>query len=340
MASAPSDSRTTRPRSSRSHRPSAGRWTRSPRNGRGLDDRPPDPGGLADAVGGLIGLNPEAPDARGPIGIAQETGRVLEAPLVSQLFFIGLLSVNLAVLNVLPFPPLDGGRIAVVLIEAVRRRRLPAEREAIIYLTGFAVLIALVILISIQDIQRLITGALGARTSPPRLIRRALCLRHPYASGILLSLTGAALPRRRPAARRHDRWCRSGGVEHASTIPCRGRWRCGQHRLLIRCPGQRVRQREQQPEAGAQAIINFVTGEVEVVTEGLQRRIDQGLVDPATGEGFHGLFGFDFNGDGIVDATSYIVGPDDHIPGLAQFNGPACHGVTNIGVFFSQCVGP
>jgi regulator of sigma E protease len=116
------------------------------------------PGGLADAVGGLIGLNPDAPDARGPIGIAQETGRVLEAPLVSQLFFIGLLSVNLAVLNVLPFPPLDGGRIAVVLMEAIRRRRLPAEREAMIYLAGFAVLIALVILISIQDIQRLITG--------------------------------------------------------------------------------------------------------------------------------------------------------------------------------------
>jgi len=116
------------------------------------------PGGLADAVGGLIGLNPDAPDARGPIGIAQETGRVLEAPLVSQLLFIGLLSVNLAVLNVLPFPPLDGGRIAVVLLEAVRRRKLPAEREALIYLTGFAVLIALVILISIQDIQRLISG--------------------------------------------------------------------------------------------------------------------------------------------------------------------------------------
>jgi regulator of sigma E protease len=116
------------------------------------------PGGLADAVGGLIGLNPEAPDARGPIGIAQETGRVLQAPLVSQLLFVGLLSVNLAVLNVLPFPPLDGGRIAVVVMEAVRRRRLPAEREAMIYLAGFAVLIALVILISINDIQRLITG--------------------------------------------------------------------------------------------------------------------------------------------------------------------------------------
>jgi regulator of sigma E protease len=116
------------------------------------------PGGLADAVGGLLGLNPNGNTAVGPIGIAEETGRMLEAPLVSQLIFVGLLSVNLAVLNVLPFPPLDGGRILVVMVEALRRRRLPAEREALIYLTGFMVLIALVILISIQDVQRLIEG--------------------------------------------------------------------------------------------------------------------------------------------------------------------------------------
>ncbi len=116
------------------------------------------PGGLADAVGGLLGLNSEAPAAVGPIGIAEETGRVLQASLVSQLIFIGILSVNLAVLNVLPFPPLDGGRILVVTIEALRRRRLPAEREAFIYLAGFMVLIFLVILISIQDVQRLIEG--------------------------------------------------------------------------------------------------------------------------------------------------------------------------------------
>ncbi len=83
---------------------------------------------------------------------------MLESPLFDQLIFVGLLSVNLAVLNVLPFPPLDGGRIVVVVLEALRRRKLPPEREALIYLTGFAVLIALVILISIQDIQRLITG--------------------------------------------------------------------------------------------------------------------------------------------------------------------------------------
>jgi regulator of sigma E protease len=83
---------------------------------------------------------------------------VLQAPLVSQLIFVGILSVNLAVLNVLPFPPLDGGRIAVVLVEAIRRRRLPAEREALVYLTGFMVLIALVILISIRDVANLIGG--------------------------------------------------------------------------------------------------------------------------------------------------------------------------------------
>jgi regulator of sigma E protease len=113
------------------------------------------PGALASTVAGLVGLAPNTGEARGPIGIAQVTGEVLQQPLVTQLFFVGLLSVNLAVLNVLPFPPLDGGRVAVVLLEAVRRRKLPAEREALIYLTGFLVLITLVILISIQDIARL-----------------------------------------------------------------------------------------------------------------------------------------------------------------------------------------
>jgi regulator of sigma E protease len=116
------------------------------------------PGALADAVGGLLGLNPDGGQAVGPIGIAEQTGQVLEGPLQGTLYFIGILSLNLAVLNVLPFPPLDGGRILVTLIEAVRRRKLPAEREALIYLTGFMVLIALVILISIQDVQRLIEG--------------------------------------------------------------------------------------------------------------------------------------------------------------------------------------
>jgi regulator of sigma E protease len=115
------------------------------------------PGALGQTVAGLLGFVPNTGEARGPIGIAQVTGEVIQQPLVYQLGFVGLLSVNLAVLNVLPFPPLDGGRVAVVLLEAARRRKLPAEREALIYLTGFLVLITLVILISIQDIAR-VTG--------------------------------------------------------------------------------------------------------------------------------------------------------------------------------------
>ena len=114
------------------------------------------PGALVNSIGGLLGLVPGGSQAIGPIGIAETTGRVLEGPIQGFIYFVGLLSINLAVVNVLPFPPLDGGRIAVVLIEAIGRRRLPAERAALIYLTGFMVLITLVILISIQDVQRLV----------------------------------------------------------------------------------------------------------------------------------------------------------------------------------------
>ncbi len=112
------------------------------------------PGALGRTVAGLVGLAPNTGDARGPIGIAQLTGEVLQQPLVVQLYFIALLSINLAVLNVMPFPPLDGGRIAVTLLEAARRRRLPAASEAFIYAAGFVFLITLVVLISIQDLSR------------------------------------------------------------------------------------------------------------------------------------------------------------------------------------------
>lgn len=59
---------------------------------------------------------------------------------------------------------------------------------------------------------------------------------------------------------------------------------------------------------------------------------------PDTGAGFHGLIGFDFDGDGTVDVQTFIVGPDDEIPELAQFNGPSCHGITNVGIYFTECL--
>jgi hypothetical protein len=91
--------------------------------------------------------------------------------------------------------------------------------------------------------------------------------------------------------------------------------------------------------AGVQVVVDLTTGEVVWSTPGLANRFAQGLVDPATGEGFHGLIGFDFNGDGIVDVSTFIVGPEDEIPDIAQTNGPACSGITNIGTYFTECLG-
>jgi hypothetical protein len=88
---------------------------------------------------------------------------------------------------------------------------------------------------------------------------------------------------------------------------------------------------------GAQIILG-PEGEVLYLSSGLARRIEQGLVDVASGDGFHGLVGFDVDVDGSVDVATWIdVGPDGEIPLTAQLRGPACRGLTNIGLYLEQC---
>jgi hypothetical protein len=93
-------------------------------------------------------------------------------------------------------------------------------------------------------------------------------------------------------------------------------------------------------DAGVQLIVDVSTeeGSVSWVSAGLQKRIDRGLVDFETGAGFHGIVGLDFDGDGIVDVSTYIVGPNSEIPLPAQFNGATCKGIVNIGTFFAECM--
>ena len=92
------------------------------------------------------------------------------------------------------------------------------------------------------------------------------------------------------------------------------------------------------PAAGAQVVFG-PEDEILYMSKGLQNRIDKGLIDFETGEGFHGIIAFDFDGDGVADASTYIgVGPDGEIPLEAQFAGPACRGMTNLGIYFTQCV--
>jgi hypothetical protein len=94
---------------------------------------------------------------------------------------------------------------------------------------------------------------------------------------------------------------------------------------------------DKNPAAGVQVTINLVTGQI-TVSSGLQQRIDQGIVDPITFEGFSGLAGFDVTGDNVADLTTYIVGPNFEIPPQAQLNGATCHGVVSIEAFLTDCL--
>lgn len=92
--------------------------------------------------------------------------------------------------------------------------------------------------------------------------------------------------------------------------------------------------------AGAQVLIDDSTGEIVWMTEGLANRLEQGVIDPDSGEGFHGLIAFDATGDGIADYSTWIdVGPDGEVPLVAQLSGPACRGLTNLFLYFTECQG-
>jgi hypothetical protein len=84
------------------------------------------------------------------------------------------------------------------------------------------------------------------------------------------------------------------------------------------------------PGAGAQVVIDANTDEIVSASNGVQKRVEKGLIDPETGEGYHGLIGLDFDGDGQPDVSTYIVTPNDVLPDPAIENGPADHGINSL----------
>jgi len=94
------------------------------------------------------------PQVAGPIGIVAAVGTVRGEPPVFLLYLMALLSANLAIVNALPLPPLDGGRVAVALIKRVSGGRLSVSAERATYFVGFALLMAFLVYISIFDIAR------------------------------------------------------------------------------------------------------------------------------------------------------------------------------------------
>ncbi len=97
------------------------------------------------------------PQLAGPVGIVKITGEVASSvpdlgwwPILS---LTAILSLNLAIINILPFPALDGGRILLILIELLRGgKRLKPEREGIINFIGMAILLTLMVIITVNDV--------------------------------------------------------------------------------------------------------------------------------------------------------------------------------------------
>ncbi|KKP69490.1 hypothetical protein A2X44_03085 [candidate division CPR3 bacterium GWF2_35_18] len=104
----------------------------------------------------LFGTGKVPEGVAGPIGIGQIIGELMKFGIIPVLQFAGIFSLNLAVLNFIPFPALDGGRVLFIVIEGIIRRKVPARVEGMIHLGGLALLLILLILVSYQDILRIV----------------------------------------------------------------------------------------------------------------------------------------------------------------------------------------
>ena len=111
-------------------------------------------------ISGKVGVK----DLSGPVGIVsavddvyQEAAPAGMAVVILNLLNIGvLLTANLGVMNLLPLPALDGGRLVFLIIEAVRGKRVPPEKEGVVHFAGFVLLMALMVVIMFNDILKLV----------------------------------------------------------------------------------------------------------------------------------------------------------------------------------------
>ncbi|HZJ18006.1 MAG TPA: RIP metalloprotease RseP [Patescibacteria group bacterium] len=97
-------------------------------------------------------------DVAGPVGIAQLTGKFVKLGIYPLMSFVSFFSLNLAILNILPIPALDGGRLLFILIEVVTGRKVNRKFEGYAHAIGMALLLGLIILITAHDLVRLFSG--------------------------------------------------------------------------------------------------------------------------------------------------------------------------------------
>lgn len=110
--------------------------------------------GFGGLVTGLVAHHQVSADVTGPVGIVVILSNLIHLGAAYLLIFVASISVSLAVINVLPLPALDGGRLAIAIVNRAVGKRLSPKAEAAIHAVGFALLIALLIVITFVDVKR------------------------------------------------------------------------------------------------------------------------------------------------------------------------------------------
>jgi regulator of sigma E protease len=112
--------------------------------------------GIFTLIGDAVIMDADLSQVAGPVGIVGLVGEASAYGITAILMFTAFISLNLAVINVLPFPALDGGRFVMVLIEAIKGSPITPKYAATVNAIGFFVLIALMIVVTWSDIAKLI----------------------------------------------------------------------------------------------------------------------------------------------------------------------------------------
>ncbi len=108
--------------------------------------------GLYELVSGFIHGSPDLSAVSGPLGIANMVGDSVQLGFAQLLMFTALISINLGVINLVPFPALDGGRLFVLLIESIKRSPLKVQAINTMNTVGFVILLMIMLLVTLKDV--------------------------------------------------------------------------------------------------------------------------------------------------------------------------------------------
>lgn len=116
-------------------------------------------GSIGDSLQLLINGTAGVSDLMGPVGIATASKSVITQGLNTMLMTIAFLSINIGVVNILPFPALDGGRIVLAVIELITKRKVPEKIELYLNFAGFILLMLLFVVVTFADVGRIGTAS-------------------------------------------------------------------------------------------------------------------------------------------------------------------------------------